>query len=66
MPTSSSDPDVNTRAQFAVQGRVIAEVAFSEKFKLFGGGGFSTRFSAYSSDNASATDPLVTLGISLY
>lgn len=66
MPSSSSDPDVNTKAQFAIQGRAIAEVEFSDGFKLFGGGGISQRFSAYSSKNTSTTDPLVTLGISLY
>jgi hypothetical protein len=66
MPSSSSDPEVNTRAQFAIQGRVIAEVKFSDRFKLFGGGGISGRFSAYSSRNTSTADPLVMLGISLY
>ena len=66
MPTSSSDPEVNTRAHFAIQGRAIAEVEFSGKFSLFGGGGVSRRYSEYSSDSASSTDPLVVLGISFY
>ena len=66
MPQSSSDPEVNTRAHFAVQGRIVLEVELREKFKLFGGGGVSQRNSAYSSDNMSSTDPLVVLGISLY
>lgn len=66
MPQSSTDPAVNTKAHFAIQGRAIVEVAFSERFKLFGGGGVSQRYSAYSSDNTSSTDPLVVLGISAY
>lgn len=66
MPTSSSDPDVNTRAHFAVQGRAIAEVEFSGRFKMFGGGGVSQRYTEYSSDSSSSTDPLVVLGVSLY
>lgn len=66
MPTSSSDPDVNTRAHFAIQGRAIAEFEFSGRFKIFGGGGVSQRYTEYSSDNSSSTDPLVVLGVSLY
>lgn len=66
MPTPSSDPDVNTKAHFAVQGRAIAEVEFSRRFKIFGGGGVSQRYTEYSSDNSSSTDPLVMLGVSLY
>ena len=66
MPQSSTDPAVNTEAHFAIQGRAIAEIAFSDKFKVFGGGGVSQRYSAYSSDNTSSTDPLVLLGVSIY
>ena len=66
MPTPSTDPDVNSKTHFAVQGRAIAEIAFSEKFKIFGGGGVSQRYSEFSPNNTSTTDPLVMLGISLY
>jgi hypothetical protein len=66
MPTPSSDPDVNGKAHFAIQGRAIAEVRFSEKVAIFGGGGVSQRYTEFSSDASSSTDPLVVLGISLY
>ena len=66
MPTPSSDPDVNGKSHFAIQGRVIAEIRFSEKVAIFGGGGVSQVYSEFSCDAASSTDPLVVLGISLY
>jgi hypothetical protein len=66
MPASSADPEVKTENQFAVQARAIAEIEIRKRFNVFGGGGVSQRFSAYSSDNSSTTDPLVVLGVSLY
>ncbi len=66
MPTPSSDPEVNDKSHFALQGRAIAEAAFSDKFKVFGGGGVSLLYSKYSTDNTSWLDPLVVLGISLF
>jgi hypothetical protein len=66
MPASSSDPDVDTRNQFAIQLRAIGEVKVIGKTKIFGGAGASARFSAYSMENTATTDPLFVLGISLY
>ncbi len=66
VPTPSDDPEVNTDLHYAIQGRVLAEYRISEKTRVFGGAGFSTIFSEYSSDASSETDPLVVLGISLY
>ena len=66
MPASNSDPDVDTRNQFALQLRVIGEIKVMGKTKIFAGAGGSTRFSAYSMDNTSTTDPLFVVGVSLY
>jgi hypothetical protein len=66
MPASSSDPNLSTENQFAVQLRAIIEAKIKGKTKIFGGVGVSQRFSAYSSNNTTTTDPLFVLGISLY
>jgi hypothetical protein len=66
MPTHSDDPNANDKNQFAIQGRAIAQVKFSDKLKVYGGVGVSQRYSAYSSSNTSTTDPVVMLGISAF
>ena len=52
--------------QFAVQARLLLEYRFSPRVSAFAGGGVSTRFSEYSTDAVSKTDPLGLLGVSLF
>jgi hypothetical protein len=52
--------------QFMLQGLVKAEVEASDIVRVFLGGGVSVRFSEYSMDASSTTDPLIIGGVALW
>jgi hypothetical protein len=54
------------KSQFALQARLLGELRLSRKVAIFAGGGVVTRFSEYSSEATSETDPLGVAGISLF
>jgi len=66
MPEKSDDPGLNDKMHWALQGRILAEFQLSSKLAVFGGGGVSSIWSAYSSDAEQKTEPLGVLGISLF
>ena len=66
IPKAYDDPLINDRLHFALQARLLAEVALGRKIAIFAGGGVSTRFSEYSSHASSETDPLLVGGVSLF
>ena len=63
---ASDDPNLNDRLHFAVQARALAEIRFSPRVAVFGGGGVSSVYSEYSSNATQKSEPLGVVGISLF
>ncbi len=66
IPKHYDDPDINDDPHFALQMRLFADYRFGKTVALFGGGGFSTIFSEYSTHARSETEAHVFGGISLF
>jgi hypothetical protein len=65
MPQSSEEGKIND-LHFMLQALVKGEVQLGDVTRLFVGGGVSVRFSEYSTDATTETDPLVLAGVSLW